>query len=262
MNNNNLVNVDTINYFNVGKVKIVVTNPKEAETRITKAALEGVTNYICVSNMRTVVLAQTDKDYCCVMNEAMMCIPDGMPLTWLARLWGLNNVQRTDGPSLFVSILSKSDSGLKHFLLGDTDETLAAMKAKFCEAQIVGTYSPSFCSLDNYNYKEIASLINESGANIVWISMRAPKQDYMAKKLLPYLDKKLCIGVGAAFRFALGVIKHPNKTIQKLGLTGFFWRKIGIKEILVYLKYFIYLLRFGTSIILSRIMNFIRKKNI
>lgn len=223
--------------YRIGKVYITATNPQDAESRIVQAARDGVTDYICVSNMRTVVLANEDKEYCKLMNEAFMCLPDGMPLTWMARLWGRRDVNRTDGPDLMVSMLNKPEYGLKHFLLGDTEETLAAMMEKYPDAGIVDTYSPPFKPLEEYDLQALADRINESGANIVWVSLRAPKQDILAQRLKPLLKNKLCIGVGAAFRFALGNYKHPNKVVQKMGLTGFFWRKIGFKGLLTYCKW-------------------------
>lgn len=237
--------------YRIGKVYISATNPKDAESRITQAAQNGDNGYICVSNMRTVVLANADDRYCQLMNEAYMCLPDGMPLTWMARLWGLKEASRTDGPDLFVSMLNKPENGIKHFLLGDTEETLAAMKEKFPNANIVDTYSPPFKPLEKYDLPAMAKRINESGASIVWVSLRAPKQDYLAQRLMPLLNGKLCIGVGAAFRFALGQYKHPNKLVQKMGLTGFFWRKIGLHGLLTYCRWLVLCAKWGGQFYVS-----------
>ena len=163
----------------------------------------------------------------------------------MARLWGRKDVNRTDGPDLLVSMFNKPECGLKHFLLGDTDETLAAMKEKYPDAGIVDTYSPPFKPLEEYDLQALAERINGSEANIVWVSLRAPKQDILAQKLKPLLNGKLCIGVGAAFRFALGSYKHPNKVVQKMGLTGFFWRKIGFKGVITYCKWMLLCMKWG-----------------
>ena len=243
--------------YRIGKVYISATNPKDAKQRIEKAVKDEVNDYICVSNVRTVAYANKHEDYREVMNRAFMCTPDGMPLVWMARLWGLKEVQRTVGPDLFMKMISDRESGLTHYLLGDTEETLAAMKVKFSEGEtsnIVGTFSPPFCELDEYDFEGIAREINESGANIIWISLRAPKQDFFAVRLLPYLDKKICIGVGAAFRFSLGQIKHPPQIIKKLGLTGLFWRKIDFKMIKWLIVNSIMLCYWGSEILITRIL--------
>lgn len=217
------------NRYRIGKTFISITNIQDAQRQITQAVKEGKKGYICVSDPRTVDLASKDTNYRQVMANSMMNTPDGQPTLWAARLWGLKNVERTMGPILFQEMIENPKSGLKHFLLGDTDETLRAIveKAKEKNSLIVGVYSPPFCGLEEYDYAGIAKIIEESGADIVWTAMRAPKQDYLNVNLLPYLDKKICIGVGAAFRFYLGEYKMAPPIIRKLGLMGLYWGRKG-----------------------------------
>lgn len=215
--------------YRIGKTFISITSQPEAQARIAQAVKEGKNAYVCVSDPRTVDLASKDEKYRKVMANSMMNTPDGQPTLWAARLWGLKNVERTMGPILFQEMIENTGNGLKHFLLGDTEETLKAIVEKASEknAQIVGTYSPPFCKLGEYDYEGMAKVINESGADIVWTAMRAPKQDYLNINLLPYLDKKICIGVGAAFRFYLGEYKMAPPLIKKLGLMGLYWGRKG-----------------------------------
>ena len=211
--------------YAIGKVNISQLTPSEAKRRVECAAKEGINSYVCIANMRSVVYGNKHSDYAAVLNNSFMTTPDGMPLVWCAHCWGLKNVQRTTGPDLFVTMLKDGDSGIRHFLLGDTDETLDAINKISEYKNIVGSYSPPFCEVHEFDYEGIAERINKSGANVVWVSLRAPKQDFFAKRLLPLLDGKIVIGIGAAFRFAIGKIRHPNAVFQKAGLTGFFWRK-------------------------------------
>ena len=115
--------------YRIGKVFISRTTPDDALSRIRQAAAEGRNDYICISNVRTVAYANKkgNEAYRDLMNNAFMCTPDGMPLVWMARLWGLKDVQRTVGPDLFVKMIEDDANGCMHFLLGDTDETLSAM---------------------------------------------------------------------------------------------------------------------------------------
>lgn len=244
-------------FYRIGRVRISITNEDDAVKSIINFVEEKKGGYICISNMRTVSIANRDDKYQEVMENSLMNAPDGMPLVWMARLWGLKDVQRTVGPDLFTAMLNDKENGIKHFLLGDTEETLAQMQERYAAdgANIVGSYSPPFCELDEFDYPSIAKQINDSGANIVWLSLRAPKQDFFAVRLLPYLDKKICIGVGAAFRFSLGQIKHPPKIIKKLGLTGFFWRENKMKLVKWYVINLYNLCCWSINIILSRLAN-------
>lgn len=215
--------------YRIGKTFISITSQPDAQKRIAEAVKNGGGVYVCVSDPRTVDLASKDEKYRKVMANSFMNTPDGQPTLWAARLWGLKNVERTMGPILFQEMIENPGSGLKHFLLGDTDETLKSIVEKAAEknAQIVGTYSPPFCKLEEYDYEGIAKMINYSGADIVWTALRAPKQDYFNVNILPYLDKKVCIGVGAAFRFYLGEYKMAPPLIRKLGLMGIYWGTKG-----------------------------------
>lgn len=242
--------------YRIGKVYITATCPEEADRCIVQLAQRSTPSYVCVSNARTVTLANRDAAYRAVMHRAAMCLPDGMPLVWMARLWGLREVQRTTGPDLFVRLVGHAEHGLKHFLLGDTEETLQAMRTKFSEQgsrQIVGTLSPAFCELDDYDYPSIAAQIAASGADVVWLSLRAPKQDLFAARLQPYLQRGVCIGVGAAFRFSLGELKHPPRWAQKMGVTGLFWRKINLRLIANYCKFTWMVCRWSISILWARL---------
>lgn len=154
-----------------------------------------------------------------------MNLPDAEPMLWAAKLWGLKDTERTMGPLLFQTMLSDAGSDLKHFLLGDTDGTLSKLRRMFPEANIVGTYSPPFAPLEEYDIIGIAKMISESGADIVWLSLRAPKQDILSSMLSPLMPGKVCIGVGAAFRFALGEYKIAPPIIKKFGLMGLYWGK-------------------------------------
>lgn len=214
--------------FSIGKVFITITNPEDAISQIENAVENQINTYICVSNPRTVVYANRHPDYREVMNNSFMNIPDAEPVIWAARLWGLKIVQRTMGPVLFEKMINNPDNIIKHFLLGDTQVTLDKILTKSINnhgSLIVGSYSPPFCNLDEYDYVHIADIINKSGANIVWIALRAPKQDFFARNIIKYLDSKICIGVGAAFRFYLGEYKMAPKIIKKLGLMGLYWGK-------------------------------------
>lgn len=238
--------------YPVSHVFITCTTPQQAKARLESASAAGVHGYVCVSNMRTVVHANQSEEYCAVLNKSLMTLPDGMPLVWLARLWGLKDVQRTTGPDLFVRMLLDTQSGIRHFLLGDTEETLATIREKYPDANICGTFSPPFCEVDEFDYATIAKMVNQSGADIIWISLRSPKQDFFAVRLLPYLDKGICVGVGAAFRFAVGQIKHPPKMIKILGLTGLFWRKNVVRQFWWLFKTSFILLGYAIDILVSK----------
>lgn len=216
-------------FFRVGRVRISVTDEEKAIQTIKEAVHRKQKGYVCVSTLRTVVIANKDDKYQTVMENSLMNTPDGTPLVWCGHWWGLKNVQRACGPHIFPRMLKDKDSELKHFFLGDTEETLAALKKKATEeygANVVGSYSPPFKPLEEYDIEGLAKMINDSRATIVWTALRAPKQDILNSMITPYLnDGIVMVGVGAAFRSVLGVLKQPDGFMQKIGLAGVLFKR-------------------------------------
>lgn len=248
-------------YFRIGRVRISITNEDKAIEDIKNLIHNKQGGYICISTLRTVVIANKDDDYQSVMENSLMNTPDGTPLVWCGHWWGLKQVQRACGPHIFPRMLKEKDKELKHFFLGDTDETLAALTKKATEefgAHVVGSYSPPFAPLEEYDIESIAEMINASGANVVWTSLKAPKQDFLNAKLVPYLNKGVvCIGVGAAFRSVLGKLKQPDGFLQKIGLAGLKFRRKNTSWWYLckwYLKHLIHLIKYFFVIKRQRVL--------
>jgi N-acetylglucosaminyldiphosphoundecaprenol N-acetyl-beta-D-mannosaminyltransferase len=246
--------------FRVGNVFISITNPTDAKNRMEIAVKNAVKNKInffsCGSMMRIIQYAYEHPDYAAILNNSYINIPDGMPLIWAARIWGIKDVKRTLGPELFINMLKQPETGIRHFLLGDTDDILQQIETKYkieYNSLIAGIYSPPFCNLDEYDYLKYAKMINESNADIVWISMSAPKGDYFALRLLPYLENKIVMAVGASFRFSIGIYNHPNKALQKMGLTTFFIRKFSFRLLKAMFKQACLLFVLLVDIVVSRL---------
>ena len=217
-----MIDVKERKFFRIERVRISVTDENRAIDTIKEAIHNKQKGYVCISTLRTVPVANKDDRYQEVMENSLMNTPDGTPLVWCGHWWGLKDVQRACGPHIFPRML-------KDFFLGDTEETLTALTKKATEdfgAAVVGSYSPPFKPLEEYNIEGIAKMINDSGATIVWTALRAPKQDILDSMITPYLnDGIVMVGVGAAFRSVLGVLKQPDGFLQKIGLAGILFKR-------------------------------------
>lgn len=249
---------ENISKFRIGKIHISNTNLSNAIEVITKAALAGNGGYVCVSNMRMIRYAGKDSKYKDLMDESIMNLPDGTPLTWLGKLWGLKGIKCTSGPALFKRMLANSNTNCKHYLLGDTEDVIADILKlnhdKF-HANIVGAEALPFCKVEEFDYEGIAKRLNESEANIVWTAMRAPKQDQFDRLLCQHTDKVVAIGVGRAFRLLTGSVQEAPKWAQKMGIAGIFTRKVSLMHALFwYLETFFYLCAYAVQIMFRRLI--------
>lgn len=222
-------NISNKEIYRIGRVRISVTNEDNAVKSIKELVYNKANGYVCISNMRTVAIANKDDKYQKIMENSLMNTPDGTPLVWCGHWWGLKEVGRACGPHIFSRLVKEKDNALRHYFLGDTDETLEALKKKVSKEYgsiVTGAYSPPFLPLEEYDIKGMANMINESGATIVWTSLRAPKQDYLGAMLAPYLNKGIIVvGVGAAFRSEIGGLKQPDGFLQKIGLAGLIFKR-------------------------------------
>lgn len=241
--------------FRVGKAPVHVTSVQDACDRILAAIAAGEKGYVCISNMRTVVAANRDPAYLEVMEHSLLNTPDGTPLVWCGKAWGLKNVQRVVGLDVFTAMLKMPVS---QFFLGDTEETLAALTSRVSsEGTIVaGSFSPPFAALEDFDLQGIADRINASGAHLVWTALRAPKQDFLAARLLPYLNEGIVlVGVGAAFRLYLGEYELDRGILQKMGLGGLKMLRntTFFRELKWYAVHGAYLIRFLMEIVWKRL---------
>jgi N-acetylglucosaminyldiphosphoundecaprenol N-acetyl-beta-D-mannosaminyltransferase len=183
--------------------------------------------YVCVAPVSTVVEAIDDTDYRRIINNADMVTPDGMPVVWTARLKGQKEIRRVYGPDLMRLICEDPClSHLKHFFLGATNETLSllqeCLREKNPDIQIMGVFAPPFLKQAQREEKAVIDRINQSGADILWVGLGSPKQDYWISLHRNLLDIPVIIGIGAAFDFLAGVKPQAPVWMRQCGLEWLF----------------------------------------
>ena len=152
-----------------------------------------------------------------------MLLPDGKSIEMASELLG-HAIPQVRGPWLFNEMMNAGrEYGLRHFLIGTTDETLALLvtelERRYPGVQIVGTLSPPFRDSTPEELVAQDDAVRESGANVVWLGMSSPKQDFEAQRLAQALPG-LVLAVGAAFDFVAGTQKEAPRWVQR---SGFEW---------------------------------------
>jgi len=163
--------------------------------------------YICVVNANIVVNANKNEDYKTIINNSLFNICDGSIIASLYNKINKKRISSYPGPDMFIEYINK-----KEFIsafIGSSEELLNSLKGEMVkiDKSIENSlfYSPPFIKdVHHFNYKEIASIINEKKPNIIWVALGAPKQEKFMSLLLPYLEEGIMIGVGAAFTFYSG----------------------------------------------------------
>lgn len=216
--------MSTIKTCRILGVNIAVTNMAQTVQYIENNLEELRGKYICVSNVHTTIMAHDNPAYRNVQNSAAIALPDGKPLSVVSRKRGYTEAERVTGPDLMGELFAR-ENGLKHFFYGDKEETLQILqqklKEKYPDIQIAGMISPPFRSLSQEEEKAYIQQINDSGADIIWIGLGAPKQENWMYEHQVMLHGVM-IGVGAGFSYHAGLIKRAPKWMQKMSLEWFY----------------------------------------
>lgn len=184
---------------------------------------------LCISctGAHGIVEASENPNFKQALKNFYLNLPDGMPLVWMARLRGFKNAERCYGPDVFAVMLEKNiPHKLSHFFCGGkpgvAEELCEVVIRHWQGVKVAGTFCPPFRPVSQEELSDLALLINNSGASVVWIGLGTPKQEIFAAALAPLLHGKLIITIGAAFDFYTGKVRQAPRWVQRIGLEWFF----------------------------------------
>lgn len=211
----------------LGKLEVIATTPTEAAKTLCELSISGIPAHVHLVNAYTIALAAKSDAYLTCLKGSALNLPDGKPLSWFSRLFRQQPaIQQVRGPQLFLDSFEASQHlDVKHFLLGSTDTVLARLSmnlmTKFPSATIVGSESPPFRELTAGEYAAQDARILSSGADIVWVGLGTPKQDFEARRLAEATGL-VAVAVGAAFDFTAGTLREAPDWMKKLGCEWLF----------------------------------------
>jgi N-acetylglucosaminyldiphosphoundecaprenol N-acetyl-beta-D-mannosaminyltransferase len=199
--------------------------------RIEAAAASTMPFLISTVNVNFLALSQTDPAFKESILRSDLCIVDGMPVVWIARLMGLPIGRRIAGSDVFAALKSRpSAKNLKLFLFGG-DEGVAEAAARAINQrtdcmQCVGSLYPGRGSIDDMSRTEIIDQINASGANFLVVTLGAQKGHHWLLRNHDRLRIPIRTHLGAVLNFEAGTVKRAPRRVANLGLE-WLWR---IKE--------------------------------
>jgi N-acetylglucosaminyldiphosphoundecaprenol N-acetyl-beta-D-mannosaminyltransferase len=185
----------------------------------------GAAIHLC--NAYTLALADRNNRLKTTLNTARYNFPDGWPVARLTKQrTRLADSAKVSGPDLFHAVLSAGrDHDTKHYFLGSTPETLAALERSvrrdFPGIEIVGVESPPFRELTADERAEQRQRIIDSGADLVWVGLGTPKQDWAVEKFAADTPA-VFLAVGAAFDFLAGLKPRAPEWMGKYGVEWIF----------------------------------------
>ena len=189
---------------------------------IAQTLKEGKAGYICVADANVVTNAFRHRDYADVINGGMFAISDSSWVPTFIRWIHGKHYQHYCGSMIFEDIVRSRK--YRMLFLGAHQEMLNAL-----QKNVAQTMNPDvadmkfvelpFCSIDDFDYEGIARIIEEDGADIIWVALGAPKQEQFMHRLQPHLKRGVMIAVGAVFKFYSGLDeKRAPAWVRKIKL--------------------------------------------
>ncbi len=200
-----------------------IASYSDAYNSLLSHCLKNTPNYITVNNVHTIIEGVRNIHYKKIINNALLALPDGKPLSVAAKLKGEKNISRIFGPSFMEDTIDWGQKdNLKHFFFGSSEQTLENLKAsvnsKYPEAKIVGMISPPYRPLTKSENENFISIINNSNADVIWIGLGAPKQELWMYENYMHLNKGIMIGIGAGFDYLAGNTEHAPEWMKNFSL--------------------------------------------
>lgn len=214
--------------FQVLDVRLTATTLDAAVSTILGWVARKERHYVNVFAVESLLKCRDDRRLTEIVNAADMVLTDGMPLVWLARRFAKRAATRCYGPDVMLRTIEKGcETDVKHFFYGGKDDALLArlegrLAAKFPEMQVAGRFSPPHRPLTPEEEARVIGDIESSGADIVWVGIGTPKQDYWVGEFRQRLSAPALVAVGAAFDFHAGAVRQAPRWLMRCGLEWLF----------------------------------------
>lgn len=181
----------------------------ELRRKIESSSNRNTKGYICVVDGPSLARSYKNAAFLNLLQQSYANTCDGGSVAFMANSITKQNLKAFTGPEIFAEYIA--NPRFRQVLLGNTEEKYKLVKEKV--SQIVDNtdymcHVPlPFASIDEFDYEGIARMIDSIDADIIWVSLGAPKQEFFMQRLLPHLNHGIMLGVGAAFSFYLNELK-------------------------------------------------------
>lgn len=201
---------------------VSVANLTEDETVavIDKLISAGGWHYGAVVNAAKIVAANRDERLKQILREADLVTADGISVVWASRLLGQRLKQRVTGIDLFQRLVKHAaERGLSVYLLGAREESVrgavAQLTARHPNLQVAGYRNGYF---DASESDAVADDINKSAADLLFVAMGSPAQEYWIALNLARTGVRFALGVGGSFDHVSGLARRAPRWMQRMGL--------------------------------------------
>ncbi len=210
---------ETMRTFDLLGTPLLATSYEGLIAHAHNLAQSDVTTAIDLTNTHIVTLRRQDPHFREITSRFDYFVPDGMPLIWCLNARGAALQDRVYGPTFMRRALEASPTPWTHYLLGGSEECVAALQRCFGNARIVGAHHGYFSPNDE---AAILTEINRLAPDFIWVGLGTPKQQDWIHRHKAAIGRGVIFAVGFAFDVNAGLKRDAPDWMQRLGLTWLF----------------------------------------
>jgi len=176
------------------------------------------------ANPHSLVVAQDDHSFQSALTQANPVVADGVGVTFMARLVGVEIGPRITGTDYFQAVLNalQQRGGGRVFFFGSSQRVLDLIAERFAadfpSLTLCGTLSPPFGTWSEKENRRMAEAINAAKPDVLWVGMTAPKQEKWVEANRQQLTAPVIGSIGAVFDFYAGTYSRAPQWICRIGL--------------------------------------------
>jgi len=168
-------------------------------------------------NPQKVYRALQDPRLLSILSQADVGICDGVGVSLAAKLLCGRALRRCTGCDLFFALIARAaETGWKVFFLGASPDSNAqacqALLKRYPRLRVVGRQDGSFS-----DSTQVVRQINDSGADLLFVGMGSPGQEFWIGENLGRLNARFAMGVGGSFDVASGRAMRAPKIFRRTG---------------------------------------------
>jgi N-acetylglucosaminyldiphosphoundecaprenol N-acetyl-beta-D-mannosaminyltransferase len=173
-------------------------------------------------NVDFLVNAIEDDDVASILRSAELCIADGMPVVWGARLLGTPIAERVAGSDLVPLLVdSTQTTGRRVHVFGSSPEVAERARAllfdRYPNAHVTIDPGPVITDV-NHVADEVLDAITALDPDILCVALGNPKQERFIRAHRERLGTPVMIGIGGSLDMLVGRRRRAPRWAQAIGM--------------------------------------------
>lgn len=215
-------------------IPIDALDMRRAEQQVRAVITTRTPCFLSTPNLNFLIACQTDADFRASLIHSDLCIADGMPLVWIARLLGIPIRERVAGSDLFEALRGAESPPVSVYFFGGKPGVAEAASHRVNQRpeglRCVGYETPAFGPIHEISSEETIAKINASGADFLVVALGAKKGQAWIERNRARITVPLISHLGAVLNFTAGTVRRAPRGMQRVGLE-WVWRIVAERNL-------------------------------